>query len=72
MALSWGSWRRFEEAQVKSKILQIALYSADRGLVALVVLLLWLLSLFDPPARQAPVQPIRIETPVAVLITKAD
>lgn len=55
----------FEEAQVKSKVLQIVLYSAIlvAGLVALAFLIPWLFSLFEDPPKPVPAPAVRIESP---------
>lgn len=55
----------FDDTQVRSKVAQIALYSAMlvAGLVALAFLLPWLLSLFEAPPKPVPAPVVRVETP---------
>ncbi|RDJ22360.1 hypothetical protein DWF00_24445 [Bosea caraganae] len=55
----------FDDTQVRSKVLQIVLYSAVlvAGLVALAFLLPWIFSLFEAPPKPLPAPAVRIETP---------
>lgn len=56
----------FDDTQVRSKVLQIVLYSVTlvAGLVALAFLLPWLFALFEAPPKPVPAPVVRTETPV--------